>query len=147
MSNPDQNNLIKSAFLSSLVSRSITYPLDTIKTRIQYKNNIKTNNLFRGVSYSLIISCPALGVYLATYELAKNKINKDHFTTHILSAFTAEIVSSVFWTPLDVIKSKVQTNSLNKTTKIINSLLKEKGISYNLISTNWMAPTAFMIKK
>ena len=29
----------------------------------------------------------------------------------------------------------------------VDRFLKEKGISYNLISTNWMAPTAFMIKK
>lgn len=29
----------------------------------------------------------------------------------------------------------------------VDRFLKEKGITYNLISTNWMAPTAYMIKK
>ena len=76
--NKDLNNLI-SGGLAGITSWTITYPIDTIKTRIQSKHisfskAIKQYNLFKGLSVSLLRAFIVNSVGFYTYEYFNKKL-------------------------------------------------------------------------
>jgi acetaldehyde dehydrogenase (acetylating) len=83
--------------ISSLIARTITYPLDTMKTRIQYSKSNKfynTRNLFQGLGITLMFSVPASALYLTTYDKAKDfQSNSDSIVAHSIAAIIAESTS------------------------------------------------------
>eukprot|EP01084_Bolivina_argentea_P136065 239670_1 len=73
--------------------------------------------LYRGVTISAIAGCPASCLYFTSYESTRRHLNKyEYFNTNAyLSDFCgglmAEVVSCVFWVPIDVIKERMQIQS------------------------------------
>ncbi|KAF9406686.1 hypothetical protein BGZ94_002989 [Podila epigama] len=132
-SNDTLGNLLASS-AAALCSRLCTHPLDTLKTRVQVANTsqplfstflslARSGGLYRGLPIALSLSVPGLSVYLTTYDLAKNTLSR-HFPTHLhrdsvsiylLSAGIAEVASGLFWTPMEVLKSKQQVESAKHT--------------------------------
>lgn len=97
----------------------VGYPLDVLKSNLQYsrnnnvinifkaKKNIK--NIFRGVSYPIFGLSIINGSVFGLYENFYNKTN-NHFISGMLSGG----LSSVFITPFEVCKIKLQTDKTNK---------------------------------
>lgn len=115
------NNLLFSS-LSALVARTLTHPLDTIKTRTQFatteatKAILRTKGLFNGLGVTLLFSVPGTAVYLTAYDELKtwfgregSMLSSDSLLVHALSGGIAEAVSGIFWTPMEVLKTKMQT--------------------------------------
>ncbi|KAJ3055765.1 hypothetical protein HK097_009418, partial [Rhizophlyctis rosea] len=124
--------------IAAVITRLATHPLDTVKTVIQYNTPSQTipstastgeirrtfqlltqshslTSLYRGLSIALVFSVPALTVYLSTYDAAKDRIAKwgglggaDSILVHGSAGAIAEAMSGVFWTPMEVVKNKLQ---------------------------------------
>ncbi|KAI1318555.1 hypothetical protein EDD11_006245 [Mortierella claussenii] len=122
--------------VAAFASRLCTHPLDTLKTRVQVSNTplpllptfaslVKNGGLYRGLPIALTLSVPGLSVYLTAYDLSKGSFSRyfphlgaDSVVNHMASAVVAEVSSGLFWTPMEVLKSKqqVENMSLSKTT-------------------------------
>ena len=117
----------------AVVARLVTHPLDTIKTRIQTSAGSRrsivhtfqriqsqggSRALYRGLPIALLVSVPALSLYLWVYDTSKQVLAEhwtataaDSFVLHGLCACLAELSSGVLWTPMEVVKNKQQGSS------------------------------------
>ncbi|KAK7741872.1 hypothetical protein SLS53_004939 [Cytospora paraplurivora] len=112
----------------------LVYPLDTIKTRYQSQDYLKTfarsgsvkqapSNVFRGlyqgVGSVIIATLPAAGIFFTTYEASKtfysglSRSLPDGLAlptpvVHSLASGTAELASCLVLTPAEVIKQNAQ---------------------------------------
>ncbi|RKP34907.1 mitochondrial carrier domain-containing protein, partial [Dimargaris cristalligena] len=111
--------------LAAVASRLCTHPLDTIKTRIQadqgqvqpnwrtvVRHTLTTEpvrSLYRGLPVALGFSIPALTTYLTTYEAVKEGLHHHHsMGNYAVSAMCAEMLSGLIWTPMEVMKNRLQ---------------------------------------
>ncbi|UNI25068.1 hypothetical protein JDV02_010773 [Purpureocillium takamizusanense] len=102
----------------------LVYPLDTLKTRYQSQDYIKTyapgssnkalaiRGLYQGIGSVVLATLPAAGLFFSTYEHAKEVIGR---TVHVHSAFVhssasavAEMASCLVLAPAEVIKQNAQ---------------------------------------
>ncbi|KAI7871708.1 mitochondrial carrier domain-containing protein [Spinellus fusiger] len=97
-------------------------------------------SLYRGLPVTLIFGVPALTVYLSCYDytktwLANNTQNMpaDAILNHMISGGTAEIVAGTLFTPMEVLKSRLQIEKhINRGTPAVDlaqSIMKREGIS------------------
>ncbi|ROW07033.1 hypothetical protein VPNG_06601 [Cytospora leucostoma] len=112
----------------------LVYPLDTIKTRYQSQDYLKTfarsgpvkqapSNVFRGlyqgVGSVIIATLPAAGIFFTTYEASKtfysglsrnlpDGLALPTPVVHSLASGTAELASCLVLTPAEVIKQNAQ---------------------------------------
>ncbi|KAI9594593.1 mitochondrial carrier domain-containing protein [Syncephalis fuscata] len=121
---------------SAIISRFLTHPLDTLRVRIQSSQAHNTQahkhdsgwqqfkqslhgvtlaNLYNGLAVALSFSAPAFVLYQGTYDGVKwllvdalHLLTYDAFICHILGACAAEITSNLIWTPMELIKSRMQ---------------------------------------
>jgi solute carrier family 25 iron transporter 28/37 len=91
--------LIGCSAVAALVTRTLTHPLDTLKTRSQV--NIQRvgrfKDLYRGLGVSLVFSVPALSIYLSVYDGVKEQLPPDAVSSHAIAAACAETLSGVVW--------------------------------------------------
>ncbi|KAF9549993.1 hypothetical protein EC957_002054 [Mortierella hygrophila] len=136
ISQPQNSHVALSNLLASstaaLASRLCTHPLDTVKTRIQVSNSphqgliptfvelVRARAVYRGLPIALVLSVPGLSVYLTTYDLAKDRLSRqfkgfgtDTVHNHMLSGMIAEVCSGLFWTPMEILKSKQQVENMS----------------------------------
>ncbi|KAF8939463.1 hypothetical protein BGZ58_009637 [Dissophora ornata] len=124
---------------AALCSRLCTHPLDTLKTRVQVSNTpvpllptflslVRNGGLYRGLPIALALSAPGLSVYLTAYDLSKDFISRqspylgsDSVINHMSSAVIAEVTSGLFWTPMEVLKSKQQVENVSSSTSLPSS--------------------------
>ncbi|KAF9141198.1 hypothetical protein BG015_001362 [Linnemannia schmuckeri] len=125
------SNLLASS-TAALASRLCTHPLDTVKTRIQVSNApqqgliptfvelVRARALYRGLPIALTLSVPGLSVYLTAYDLAKDQLSRqfgsfgtDTVQNHMISGMIAEVCSGLFWTPMEILKSKQQVENMS----------------------------------
>ena len=75
-------SIFLSGSLAGTISWFITYPVDTIKTRLQnnscktIKEAIKKGNLFTGLNLCLIRAFIVNGVNFSVYEFVMKELNK-----------------------------------------------------------------------
>lgn len=71
--------------------------------------------LYRGMAISIIGGCPASCLYFTSYELTRRQLNKYEFndlTSDFIGGFMAEVFSCILWVPIDVIKERMQVQSV-----------------------------------
>jgi solute carrier family 25 (mitochondrial carnitine/acylcarnitine transporter), member 20/29 len=106
------------------------YPLDTIKTRLQFytnnntnhisnfKHNIYTKNLYFGVKYPLVINCIYNSFLFGIFNISNN-----HFNNIFLSGFISGSISSTILTPFELLKIQSQQGyNINKSLLYNNNL-------------------------
>jgi len=99
------------------------------------------HRLYRGLPIACLFHAPALSVYLSTYDYCKNYFGRTfgenslhHPLVHLSSGVIAEVFSGVFWTPMEVVKQRLQvsafenTNSFKNSWDVVSSTLKSEGI-------------------
>ncbi|GET01803.1 mitochondrial substrate carrier family protein [Rhizophagus clarus] len=124
----DNTNIIDSS-VAAVISRLCTHPLDTIRVRLQTNTTSRSgsklvNNLF----IQLIRKSPIKSYYSGLAVAASLDTST---LNHMSSAAIAEICSGVFWTPMEVLKSKLQTYGTSNGTIRINTLQMSKLILEN----------------
>ncbi|GAA5805377.1 mitochondrial carrier domain-containing protein [Helicostylum pulchrum] len=135
--------------IAALVARTITHPLDTIKTRIQTSskgtnllkqvifptNAHKLTSLYRGLPVTLLFSVPALSVYLTCYESTKQVLDRHYHIdrhsvySHLISGCFAEVAAGTLFTPMEVLKNRLQTQRGESNNRVlISHIFKQEGI-------------------
>ncbi|KAG2195625.1 hypothetical protein INT47_005993 [Mucor saturninus] len=134
--------------IAALTARSLTYPLDTIKTRLQTRHDhhyspilqddqkspsgvlYKLQSLYKGIGITLLFSVPALALYLTTYEWAKTWLVLEPLATHAIAGCFAELAAGLFFTPMEVIKSQLQIDQLstNTTWSLVKYIARNEGL-------------------
>ncbi|KAF9948479.1 hypothetical protein BGZ72_009625 [Mortierella alpina] len=151
------NNLMASS-AAALCSRLCTHPLDTLKTRIQVSNVpqplfstflrlARDGGLYRGLPIALTLSAPGLSVYLTAYDLSKERIARlfpsyigtDTVANHLASALIAEVSSGLFWTPMEILKSKQQVETVSPAVSSSLSSTKSTTVQARTASTTTAA--------
>ncbi|KAJ3306286.1 hypothetical protein HDV03_000208 [Kappamyces sp. JEL0829] len=128
---------------AALVSRSATYPLDTLKTWMQNSTErhslvqalrARRGALFQGLGPSLLLSVPATGIYLVAYDKTRDFLSKTWglsphgFICASLSGITAEALAGVIFVPMEVIKEKLQVhNSKQTAAAMITNVYRQHG--------------------
>ncbi|KAL8290560.1 hypothetical protein RQP46_002818 [Phenoliferia psychrophenolica] len=145
--------VIVASSASAVSARLFTHPLDTLRIKVQtYPGAIvppwrdlfpkpRMRSLYAGLPVAVAFSMPALSIYLTSYEgskrwLAHHLLPKDRKPTllqqmpiFILAGGVAEIASGAFWTPLEVLKSRLQKGGEGTTsgTKLLGKIWREEG--------------------
>lgn len=119
-----------SGILCGSLSKIITHPFDTIKSKSQILQNkefisIKTvikntfkqegiKGFYRGAPITVLGSLPGAGLYFGSYEFAKinilssNALKNHDFISHLIGGMFAETISCLFWVPIDIIRERRQ---------------------------------------
>lgn len=94
--------IITAGTMAALFTDTLMYPIDTIKTRLQYKASAFTlTRIFSGLTPTLLTSAPSAMIFFYTFS---------HFDSSVWRAsFIAEICASTFRIPTDMIKQQLQT--------------------------------------
>ncbi len=136
------NDFYRGAFAGAFAT-GITYPFDTIKTRLQRSKTINWNHsLFRGVTNpltSIMLEKATLfysfGLIEKTgFQPAGDNVNINNFCYGV----TAGITTTFIVTPFERVKILTQTsNGKEKPTKILTRIIKKEGIS--ALGRGWTA--------
>ncbi|KAH7159865.1 mitochondrial carrier domain-containing protein [Dactylonectria estremocensis] len=102
----------------------IVYPLDTLKTRYQSQDYLKTftssgtknphvwKGLYHGIGSVVFATLPAAGLFFSTYEKGKQWVGKTNLLpeplVHSSASAIAETVSCLVLAPAEVIKQNAQ---------------------------------------
>lgn len=126
-----QISLISSLF-AGVISRVITYPLDTLKAKIQIQKNKNSGlintckntilsegikGLYKGLPVAVLGSIPGSLLYFGGYEFAKKHLlmyknfSNSEFLMYFVSGMIAEIVCCTIYVPVDVIKERRQVQT------------------------------------
>ena len=77
--------------------------------------------LYRGVGVACLFHAPALSVYLTTYDTSKKLMAQrlgpgweESSAVFLASGCFAEVMSGIFWTPMEVIKQHMQITALQR---------------------------------
>ncbi|ORE01404.1 mitochondrial carrier [Rhizopus microsporus var. microsporus] len=149
-----------SSSAAALVARIVTHPVDTIKTRLQIINTttkmpsifnvaFPLTTLYRGLPVSMLFSVPALSVYLSCYEWSKQtlnttyKLSRDTVMSHLLSACAAEVVAGALFTPMEVMKNRLQTQQKDSTITLAKTIAKTEGFR-GFFRGYWMGMAVFV---
>ncbi|PBP27578.1 hypothetical protein BUE80_DR001442 [Diplocarpon rosae] len=112
-------DLLSNVFASasgSIVSKLLCYPLDTIAVQYQTSTrrpllSIPFTSYYRGIGVTLLTVTPATAVYLTTREAAHVGLLPhlgDGSWNDALSGCVAELAGSVLFTPMEVLKARLQ---------------------------------------
>lgn len=101
----------------------ISYPIDTIKTRIQASvgqdlkktiQNTNKSNLYRGLSSNMIVSFPSAFSYFMGYDATRHYLKKHHNNVlsdnsiNMLGGMAAEVCANTIRTPFEIVKQQMQ---------------------------------------
>ncbi|BBN14779.1 solute carrier family 25 (mitochondrial iron transporter), member 28/37 [Marchantia polymorpha subsp. ruderalis] len=139
--------------IAGMVEHTAMFPVDTLKTRMQMLASaggsihstigralvtiIKTEGplgLYRGIGAMGLGAGPAHAVYFSVYEIAKEKLGGNqagyHPLAHGLAGSMATIASDAVFTPMDVVKQRLQVrrSPYSGLTDCIKTMLREEGI-------------------
>ncbi|KAI8799919.1 mitochondrial carrier domain-containing protein [Cladochytrium replicatum] len=142
---------------AALLTRCITHPLDTLKTILQADASssliprrhrpsllqtassiVKTEGIrgfYRGISVSVAFSVPAMSIYLTSYDVIKATLGhrlpggEESAVVHGASACVAEGLSGLLWTPMEVLKNRLQTTSLQGPDRGLSDLQKTANLA------------------
>jgi len=126
---------------------SVMIPFTVVKTRMesgvfQYRSVTAAissilategiRGLTRGLGPTLVRDVPFSGLYLAFYDVLKSKISTWNILppecVHMTAGLTAGLLASLVTQPADVVKTRMQTKSLNGLIKTVSSIYSEDGL-------------------
>lgn len=124
---------------ANVAARVLCYPLDTIA--IQHASStrrpifsVPLTTYYRGVGASIAITTPAVALYYCTYRGTKNYLKPhlgDSTSNYLVAGTVAELVSSLLWTPLEVVKSRLQISRTKQDGRLLYQLrdiMRKEGV-------------------
>ena len=114
-------------FLPSLLAGGVAgttvdvalYPIDTIKTRLQFKDGFRAaggfNGVYRGLSAALMAAAPCAAAFFASYEVMKKTLTPSLGSMSPLvpmaAACTGEAVAAVIRVPFEIAKQEMMVTA------------------------------------
>uniref|UniRef100_A0A0K8TN89 Putative mitochondrial carrier protein pet8 n=1 Tax=Tabanus bromius TaxID=304241 RepID=A0A0K8TN89_TABBR len=138
----NQLNYVTSAIAATLIHDAISNPTEVIKQRLQMYNSpfksviqctrtiYQTEGLkafYRSYSTQLIMNLPYQTIHFTTYEFFQNMFNHDRKynpPVHVLAGGAAGATASAFTTPLDVVKTLLNTQEVGLTRGMRDAIKK-----------------------
>lgn len=133
--------------LAALLTRSILYPLDAFRIRVQSSSvdyrllfrsiTASPRQLYNGFAPTVILTVPASAVYLTSFDQLKSTITQHsnslpHYAVVTLAAVGAELLSGLLWTPMDVIRSRLivhgNSGGRGNALKLVANLIRSRQI-------------------
>lgn len=119
-----QNNHFISGFYSGLVISPIIAPIDKIKIDFQIDSrftmkNIHYSKIYKGLFITCLRESLATGIYFSSYQFIKNKEYIKGNYNILFSGGMAGIFSWLFTYPIDVIKTRIQSEKSKNLYKAI----------------------------
>ncbi|KAK9466055.1 mitochondrial carrier domain-containing protein, partial [Lipomyces arxii] len=107
---------IGAAVAGAVGSRVVFHPMDTIRTLQQTSlatgYRLPFAQYWRGLPAAVGFTTPAFTIYLVAYRQAKKELEPycgaDTALNYVASGAISEAISSVLWTPMEVIKGNMQ---------------------------------------
>ncbi|XP_020202821.1 mitochondrial arginine transporter BAC2 [Cajanus cajan] len=136
---PSYKGVALGGFCSGALQSMLLSPVELVKIRLQlHKHNTREpqkgpirvakniwkkeglRGIYRGLGITMLRDAPAHGLYFWTYEYAREKLHpgcrtscEERLNTMLLSGGLAGVVSWVFSYPLDVVKTRLQAQTLS----------------------------------
>lgn len=125
-----QWNHVGASALAGSIARLLTHPIDTIRVQQQVYEGKTLNlgqftrqmlhrhgwrGLYRGLAVTIAMGVPGVSVYLSFYEATKQQITQaapqtGPSITFLTAGLVAEAASGMFWTPMEVVKQRLQVS-------------------------------------
>jgi solute carrier family 25 citrate transporter 1 len=147
---------------SGLLSRLVTHPMDTMKSRMQVggsKTFLNINGAYKGFGAVAIGSPVASGMYFMGYETTKaclKSVRRDDddqqtlVLENVLTGIVAQALAGIAYTPVDVVKERMQVSSVLPThlktnngvdyrnaLDAVRTILKNEGVKNGLMRGYW----------
>ena len=150
---------------SGLLSRLVTHPMDTMKSRMQVvgggRKTLNINGAYKGFGAVAIGSPVASGMYFMGYETTKACLKSvrrgdddDQQTLvvleNVLTGIVAQALAGIAYTPVDVVKERMQVSSVLPThlktnngvdyrnaLDAVRTILKNEGVKNGLMRGYW----------
>jgi hypothetical protein len=138
--NDDARSVVAGA-LAGLLSDGVVHPIDTVRARLQVQAMHQTTTaytsatqalraiirnegflaLYKGFGAVAFGTIPGHALYFAGYEASKRALEPikentgkvGEISVHLSAGFIADVFGSLAWTPMDVIKQRMQTQKLS----------------------------------
>lgn len=127
--------------------------MDTIRTLQQTSTNfsyvLPFARYWRGLGASVALTTPAFTVYMVSYRQCKRELTpylgESAFCNYVISGAAAEIASSVIWTPMEVVKGRMQIleSSGRNTFWLMKDIYKKEGVK-GFFRGYWMGIAVFL---
>lgn len=135
-------------------SKLVFYPVDTIRTLQQTSTNfsyiLPFQQYYRGVWPALALTTPAFTIYMVSYRQCKHELapylGETALSNYVVSGAVAEISSSFIWTPMEVLKGRMQIKEgLSKTStyQLVKQIYRNEGIR-GFFRGYWMGIAVFL---
>ncbi|CAN6674325.1 hypothetical protein TRVA0_051S00936 [Trichomonascus vanleenenianus] len=129
---------IAASVAGAVGSKIAFHPLDTIRTLQQTSTNfsyvLPFARYWRGLGAAVALTTPAFTVYMVSYRQCKRELTPylggDAISNFVISGAVSEILSSVIWTPMEVVKGRMQileTTGKKTTFDLIRDIQKKEG--------------------
>ncbi|EKD12577.1 hypothetical protein MBM_09146 [Drepanopeziza brunnea f. sp. 'multigermtubi' MB_m1] len=129
----DPNSLFSNVGASatgSIISKLACYPLDTIAVQYQTSTrrpllSIPLRAYYRGIGVTILTVTPATALYLTTREAAQSAFLPhlgDGSLNDALSGCVAELAGSVLFTPMEVLKARLQISRSGREGRLMYQL-------------------------
>ncbi|KAF7973963.1 hypothetical protein HWV62_13932 [Athelia sp. TMB] len=126
--------------VDTLRLRIQTHPGATLPTLAELIPKPAVRGLYAGLPVAVVVGIPALSIYLSAYEGAKALLSA-HFPAadgsqglarqlpiFLAAGMTAEVASATIWTPMEVVKSRLQRGGEgNSATMLLKRIWREEG--------------------
>jgi solute carrier family 25 S-adenosylmethionine transporter 26 len=140
------------AAISRVTTKTVLFPLDTIKARMQYTHGhtrslvstwrtvANPRGIFNGLGPKILLYAPYQSVYMTTYTAAR-----DFFVPIIpiggfaISGICAELSGAIIRVPMEAIKQRMQTGG-NKDTRHLVQVLRDSPLIF-FAKKNFIAQT------
>lgn len=135
-----ENNLIQNKIIAGACAGAsqvmITNPIEVIKIQYQMNTNkhlslyntIKyiggIKQLYKGASVCFLRDIPFSAIYFSVYDYLKNNLVIDNKPNYLLSGLLSAIPAAYLVTPMDVIKTRIQTKNNNNYKNVIDCVKK-----------------------
>jgi solute carrier family 25 aspartate/glutamate transporter 12/13 len=135
-----ENNLIQNKIIAGACAGAsqvmITNPIEVIKIQYQMNTNkhlslyntIKyiggIKQLYKGASVCFLRDIPFSAIYFSVYDYLKNNLLIDNKPNYLLSGLLSAIPAAYLVTPMDVIKTRIQTKNNNNYKNVIDCVKK-----------------------
>ncbi|XP_073144495.1 uncharacterized protein [Henckelia pumila] len=137
--------------VAGMVEHMAMFPVDTVKTQMQVLGSCPIRSasvkqalqsilrsdglrgLYRGIGAMGLGAGPAHAVYFSVYELCKKNFsggNPNNSVAHALSGVCATVASDAVFTPMDMVKQRLQLSSspYHGVSDCVMRVLREEGI-------------------
>merc|ERR1712137_1223383 len=129
--------------VAGMMSRSIAHPFDTIRVISQTQQCASIRSivasrgivgLYQGFVFSVAGSIPIFSSFVLPYELAKYKLEQiSWFQAHPYVQYTtaavfAEVICSLFCTPTELVRQRVQLATKSSALKLIKEIYQTHGV-------------------